>query len=65
MSGGKAEKEKTKVVFARLPISKYREVVGMAKRETRTEGNMITVLVQEALDARKAKSSEASYRGPS
>jgi hypothetical protein len=47
---------KTKVVFARLTIERYRELAEAAKNETRTDANMIVVLISEALEARKSRS---------
>lgn len=48
-------KPKTKVVFARLTIDECRELSKMAKSESRTDGNMLSVMFREALEARKSR----------
>jgi hypothetical protein len=43
-------KPKTKVVFARLTMDKYRKLAEMAKNQTRTVSNMITVILDEFIE---------------
>lgn len=43
-------KPQTKVTFVRLPMNLHRQVAALAKEDRRTVSNMITVLIQEAID---------------
>jgi hypothetical protein len=51
-------KPKTKVVLARLTMDKYRKLAEMAKQQTRTISNMITVLLEGALEAQSNPSKD-------
>lgn len=46
------KKGKTEIVSARIPVEAVKMIEALGKVETRTRGNMILVLLLEALKAR-------------
>jgi predicted DNA-binding protein len=50
----KTTKPKNKVTFIRLPLEVHEKAVELAAKDNRNLSNMLSVLVREAIEARKS-----------